>query len=109
MTTTPIVLAQAAFLGTTADAVYESTNCRTAIDKITATNRAATNQTATVHIVPAGESAGESNAVSKLLAPGESWTFPALVGHNLAPGDSIAPKASAVDSVWFRASGRQFT
>lgn len=111
MTTTPKVLIPAKLAETTQTVQYPLSAAdavRTAIDKLTAVNTSGANATITVHLVPAGGTAGAANAFSKILAAGQSWPFPDVVGHVLEPGDAISTIASAA-GVAIRASGRQFT
>lgn len=112
MTTTPKVLIPSKFSEAVDTPQYPLTaadTCRTAIDKFTATNRSAANATLTVHLVPAGGAVAESNAISKVIAPGATWTAPEIVGHNMELGDSISTIASVADAISIRVSGRQFT
>jgi hypothetical protein len=90
---------------------YTAVNCKTVIDKFTATNTSAGNVTITVNIVTSGGSPGDSNAISytRGIAPGESYTFPELVGHSLEPDGFISTIASAATSLTIRASGREIT
>lgn len=110
MTTTPAVLINSKFAEAAETEQYISKNCKTAIDKFTATNRGAAAATLTVRLIPAGGAAAESNAVSKTIQPGQTWSFPdSLVGHNMDPGDKISTVASDAEAIAIRASGRQFT
>ena len=90
---------------------YTAVNCKTIIDKFTATNTSASNVTITVNLVTSGGSPGDSNAISytRSIAPGEPYTFPELVGHSLEPGGFISTIASAATSLTIRASGREIT
>ena len=108
MTTTPKTLIESKLAETAQTPQYTSDNCRTAIDKFTAVNTGAANATLTVHLVPAGGAAADSNKFTKTIPPGGSWPFPDIVGHILESGDVISTISSAV-GVSIRASGRQFT
>lgn len=90
---------------------YTAVNCRTIIDKFTATNTSAGNVTISVNLVTSGDSAGVSNLVvdSRAIAPDETYTFPELVGQVLEPGAFISTVASAATSLTIRASGREIT
>lgn len=90
---------------------YTAINCKTIIDKFTATNTSAGNVTISVNLVTSGGSAGVSNLVvdSRAIAPGETYTFWALVGQVLEPGAFISTIASAATSLTIRASGREIT
>jgi hypothetical protein len=83
---------------------------RTIIDKFTATNTTAAGATITVKLVASGGAAGAGNTIvsAKAIAPGETYTFPELVGHVLNPGDFISTLPSAV-ALTIRASGREVT
>lgn len=109
MTTTPKVLIAPKLAEIAETPQYTSDNCKTAIDKFTATNTSGANQTLTVHLVTAGgAAAGPINAITKTISPGTTWPFPELVGHMLESGDVISTSASA-NTISIRASGRQFT
>ena len=90
---------------------YTAVNCKTIIDKFTATNTSASNVTITVNLVTSGGSPGASNSISytRAIAPGEPYTFPELVGHSLEPDGFISTIASAATSLTIRASGREIT
>lgn len=90
---------------------YTAVNCKTIIDKFTATNTSAGNVTISVNLVTIGGSAGVSNLVvdSRAIAPDETYTFPELVGQVLESGGFISTIASAATSLTIRASGREIT
>ena len=90
---------------------YTATNCKTIIDKFTATNTSAVNVTISVNLVPSGGAAGVDNLIvdSRAIAPDEAYTFPELVGQVLEPGGFISTIASAATSLTIRASGREIT
>lgn len=90
---------------------YTANNCKTIIDKFTATNTSASNVTIGVNLVASGGSAGTSNLVvdTRMLAPDETYTFPELVGHVIESGGFISTIASAATSLTIRASGREIT
>ena len=90
---------------------YTAVNCRTIIDKFTATNTSAVNVTISVNLVASGGSAGVTNLIvdSRAIAPDETYTFPELVGQVLEPGGFISTIASAATSLTIRASGREIT
>ena len=90
---------------------YTATNVTTIIDKFTATNYSAGAVTLSVNIVTAADTAGNQNLVvkTKPLAAGETYTFPEIVGHSLAPSGFISTIASAATSISIRASGREIT
>lgn len=109
MTTTIKALIEAKFAESAETPQYTSDNCKTAIDKFTATNITGANATLTVHVVPSGGGPVTSNAIVKVIAPGATWTFPEIVGHSLEAGDFLSTLASTANAIWIRASGRQFT
>lgn len=90
---------------------YTAVNCKTIIDKFTATNTSAGNVTISVNLVTSGGSAQTSNLVVDLraIAPYETYTFPELVGQVLQSGSFISTIASAATSLTIRASGREIT
>jgi 3-deoxy-D-manno-octulosonic acid (KDO) 8-phosphate synthase len=90
---------------------YTAVNCKTIIDKFTATNTSAGNVTISVNLVTSGGSAGVSNLVvdTRAIAPDETYTFPELVGQVLESGGFISTIASAPTSLTIRASGREIT
>ena len=90
---------------------YTAVNCRTIIDKFTATNTAASNVTISVNLVTAAGSAATSNLIvdARSIAPDETYTFPELVGQALDPSGFISTIASAATSLTIRANGREIT
>ena len=90
---------------------YTATNCKTIIDKFTATNTSAGNVTLSVNLVTSGGTAGVTNLIvdSRAIAPDETYTFPELVGQVLDVGGFISTTASASTSLTIRASGREIT
>jgi len=90
---------------------YTAVNCKAIIDKATVTNTSAGNVTISVNLITSGGSAGVSNLVvdARAIAPGETYTFPELVGQSLEPDGFISTIASAATSLTIRASGREIT
>lgn len=90
---------------------YTATNCKTIIDKFTATNTTAGAVTLSVNLVAAAGAAGVANLIvsAKSIAAGECYTFPELVGQTLEPGGFISTIASAATSLTISASGREIT
>jgi hypothetical protein len=82
---------------------------RTIIDKFTGTSTSVTVANLTIKLVQSGGVAGTANTIvsSKTLQPGETYTFPEIVGHVLGPGDFISTLANAAASITIRASGRE--
>ena len=90
---------------------YTATNCKTIIDKFTATNTTAGNVTISVNLVTAAGAAATSNLIvdARSIAPDETYTFPELVGQALDPSGFISTVASAATSLTIRANGREIT
>lgn len=90
---------------------YTAVNCKTIIDKFTATNTSASNVTISVNLVTSGGSAGASNLIvdTRAIAPDETYTFPELIGQVLEPGSFISTIAGTATSLTIRASGREIT
>ena len=111
MTVTIKVLIPAKQAENTQTTQYTATNCKTIIDKFTATNTSAGNVTISVNLVTSGGSAGASNLIvdTRAIAPDETYTFPELVGQALEPSSFISTIASAATSLTIRASGREIT
>jgi hypothetical protein len=88
---------------------YTAINCRAIIDKFTATNTSAANETISVNIVASGGTEGNDNLIvdTRSIAPDETYTFPELVGQVLDSGNFISTIASAATSLTIRASGRE--
>jgi hypothetical protein len=90
---------------------YTATNCKTIIDKFTATNTTAGNVAISINLVTSGGSAGVTNLIvdARSLAPDETYTFPELVGQALEPSGFISTLAGAATSLTIRANGREIT
>lgn len=90
---------------------YTATNCKTIIDKFTATNTTSGNVTISVNLVTAAGIAGASNLIvdTRSLVPDETYTFPELVGQALDSSGFISTVASAATSLTIRANGREIT
>ena len=83
----------------------------TIIDKFTATNFSSGMVNVSVNLTVAGTAAGNSNLIVKTraLQPGETYTFPEIVGHILPSGGIVSTLASAAAAVNLRASGREIS
>ena len=83
----------------------------TIIDKFTATNFSSSMVNVSVNLATVGEASGNSNLIVKTrtLQPGETYTFPEIVGHTLPSGGFISTLASASSAVNLRASGREIS
>lgn len=90
---------------------YTATGVTTIIDKFTATNYSANAATISVNLVTSLDTAGNQNLIvkTKTLQATESYTFPELVGHVLAPGGFISTIAGTASAINIRASGREVT
>ena len=90
---------------------YTADNCKTIIDKFTATNTSASNVLFSVNLVAAAGSAGNSNLVLKTraIAPNETYTCPELVGQVLEVGGFISTLAGTAAALTISASGREIT
>jgi len=90
---------------------YTAVNCKTIIDKFTATNTTAANVLFSVNLVASGGAAGDGNLVVKerAIAPSETYTFPELVGQTLESGGFISTLAGSATSLTISASGREIT
>jgi vancomycin resistance protein YoaR len=111
MTVTVKVLVPSKIAEDTQATQYTATNVTAIIDKFTATNYSASAASISVNLVTAATSAGTQNVVvrTKTLQPNETYTFPEVVGHALAPNGFISTLASAPLSINIRASGREIT
>jgi hypothetical protein len=83
----------------------------TIIDKFTATNFSSGMVDVSVNLGAVSEAAGNSNLIVKTrtLQPGETYTFPEIVGHTLPSGGFVSTLASAAAAVNLRASGREIS
>ena len=90
---------------------YTAAGVTAIIDKFTATNYSATAATISVNLVTAAGSAGNDNLIvkTKTLQPSETYTFPELVGHALAPSGFISTIAGTSSAINIRVSGREVT
>ena len=90
---------------------YTATNVSAIIDKFTATNYDTSARTISVNLVTQFDNSGNQNLIvkAKTLLPSETYTFPELVGHVLAPGGYISTIASTGTSINIRSSGREIS
>ena len=90
---------------------YTATGVTAIIDKFTATNYSASAATISVNLVTAAGSAANGNLIvkTKTLQASETYTFPELVGHVLAPSGFISTIAGTASAINIRASGREVT
>lgn len=108
MSTTNTVLIPAKTAENAQTTQYTSTNVRTIIDKFTATNYSGSAASLSVNLVTFADTAGNQNLIvkTKTLQPGEAYTFPEIVGHNIENGGFISTLASAGSALTIRSSGR---
>jgi hypothetical protein len=111
MTVTVKVLIPAKTAESTQTTQYTATGVTAIIDKFTATNYSASAATISVNLITAAGSAGDSNLIvkTKTLQASETYTFPELVGHVLAPSGFISTIAGTASAINIRASGREVT
>lgn len=90
---------------------YTATGVKAIIDKFTATNYSGVAATLSVNLVPSGGAAGNDNLVvkTKTLQPGETYTFPEIVGASLEAGGFISTIAGTAASINIRANGREIS
>lgn len=82
---------------------------RTIIDKLTGTNTTAAVANITVKLIASGGAAAAANTIvsAKTIQPGETYTFPEIVGHVLNPGDFLSTLAGTAAAITVRSSGRE--
>ncbi len=109
MSVTVKVLIPAKTAENAATTQYTASGVSAIIDKFTATNYDTVGRTLTVHLVQSGGAVADATLAvkAKTLQAGETYTFPEIVGHILAPGGFISTTASAASAVTIRASGRE--
>lgn len=90
---------------------YTASNCKTLIDKFTATNTSSVNVVFSVNLVANGGTASASNRILSLrtIVPGETYTCPELVGHSLEAGGFISTLCDTATALTIDASGREIT
>ena len=111
MTVTVKVLIPSKIAEATQTTQYTATNIKTLIDKFTATNYSAVTATISVNLVTAADTVGNQNLTVKLksLQPGETYTFPEIVGQALDTGGFISTIAGTATAITIRSSGREIT
>jgi hypothetical protein len=111
MTVTVKVLVPAKTAENSQTTQYTANGVTAIIDKFTATNYSATAATISVNLVTATGSASNDNLIvkTKTLQPSETYTFPELVGHVLAPSGFISTIAGTASAINIRVSGREVT
>ena len=90
---------------------YVAANVTAIIDKFTATNFSSGIVNVSVNLAAVSEATGNSNLIVKTrtLQPGETYTFPEIVGHILPSGGFVSTLASSAAAVNLRASGREIS
>ena len=90
---------------------YVATNVSAIIDKFTATNYSASAATISINLVTQFDAAGNQNLIvkTKTLQAAETYTFPEIVGHVLAPGGFISTLAGTASAINIRSSGREIS
>jgi len=90
---------------------YTASGVTTIIDKFTATNYSGSTANLSINLVTQYDSTGNQNLIvkTKSLAANETYTFPEIVGHYLAPGGYISTLAGTGSAINIRCSGREVT
>lgn len=111
MTTTPKRLVNGSQLTTSAATYYTSTGVKTRIDALVLVNTTGSAATATVHLVPSGDSASASNCIlsAKSINAGDFYVVPGALSQWLEAGGTLQALASANTTISIVASGVQFT
>ena len=87
MSVTAKPLVASGYAASSETTIYTATNVRTIIDKYTVFNSDTAPINYVVKLVPSGGSAAASHtAVTKTVAPNETYTLPEVVGHVLESG-----------------------
>jgi hypothetical protein len=88
-------------------------NTRTIIKKLTFTNpvSSAAARIVTVHLVPSGGAASDTNTITsqKSIAIGQTWECFEAENHILSPGDFVQALADAATDVTMMMSGLEVT
>ena len=111
MTVTVKVLIPAKIAEGTQVVQYTANGLKALVDKFTATNYSLVTATLSVNIVTVSGTPDNSNLIvkEKAIQPGETYTFPELVGQALSAGDFISTIAGTASSLNIRANGREVT
>lgn len=104
--TTPLVTSK--YASNTETTEYTSgQGTRTILDKFTAYNSHTSAVLVTVKLVQQGGTAGGQHVIAaKSIQPGETYTFPEVVGHVLEPAGFVSVLAATASAVVIRISGR---
>lgn len=112
MATLPKRLVSGSQLTTSAATYYTAPgNTRTRVATFTATNTSAGAETISVHLVPSGGSADDTNIVADeiSLAAKETKSISGAIGHVLESGGTLQALASAGTAINIVASGYEIT
>lgn len=111
MSVTPSVLLEAKYAENSQTTQFTQGTGKAIIDKFTVTNVTASNATLGVNLVASGGAASAANLIvdDRIIAPGESYTLPSVVGHVLNSGDFISTIADTASALVIRISGRLIT
>ena len=104
----PQPLMTEAQVANTATLYYTSpAGTRTTISRLTLCNTTASSCWISVWKVSSGGSAADGTKFTqeKAVLPGETWTDPHLIGHNLHPGDMIYMQAQTASALTAHLSG----
>lgn len=111
MTVTAKVLVPAITAANIQTTQYTAADVTAVIDKFTATNYATSAATISVNLVNPSGFVGNDNLIVKTrtLQPGETYTFPELVGHVIPPNGYISTLADMASAINIRVSGREIS
>lgn len=86
-------------------------NTNTILKKVTFCNNSGSARTITVHLVPSGGTADDTNIIidEKSVADQETFEATVIEGHAMNAGDFIQAKASAATDINIMASGVEIT
>lgn len=107
-TTKELITSQ--FIPATLTSLYQAPTVAL-ITALNATNTSTSVVTVSANLVPSGGTAGDANQMvdTRSIAPGRSYQFPELHGHNLETGASLHFQASAANAVSLHVSGVEIT
>ena len=112
MSTSAKTLVNTQSLSSSITTVYTApSKTTTIIDKVTLTNTDSSARTASIYLVPSGQSAGSSNLVISAvsISSGATTDLSELQNQVLSAGDLISVSASVSSVVNMRVSGREVT
>lgn len=111
MSITPLPLILPQQLAGAVTILYQSSNVKTRIDKLSFTNTDSLAHAVTVYLVPLGGAPVASNTITiaHSVAAGETWNSPDAVGQILAVGGSIQAFADTGAVVTISGAGTQIS